>query len=437
MARSWCNRVHRGVSSVRAWPVMTLPRRLLLFIAAVVVADALALVLAARVSVIRPADVLLFGALLLCGAVTIEMTRRGGETALMVKDVCGVWELPMAILLPPVFALLAPLPRLALTQWRIRQIAPHRRVFSAAAISLSYGSVYLAFHELSQIMTISLTGGGSLRASFWILAVGGSFALSWMVNTCLLAPAIKWSDPSANLREMFTAAESLRNDLTEISVATVVTLAIAVTPVALVFALPFVTLLQRSSRHAQLVDASRMDAKTSLLNAVTWRRESSAEVSRAQRTGSGLAVALIDIDHFKAVNDSYGHLAGDDALRAISETLQSAVREYDLVGRFGGEEFALLLPQTDETGARAIVERIRAQVAELSIESASTPGIEPITLTVSVGVAVLGEAGEELTELLAAADAALYRAKNAGRNQVWLTTDSASFAVADYEMGLL
>jgi diguanylate cyclase (GGDEF)-like protein len=342
----------------------------------------------------------------------------------------------MAILLPPVFALLVPIPRLALTQWRIRKIAPHRRVFSAATISLSFGSVYLAFHELSRIMVISLTGPGS-RAALWVVAVGACFALQWVVNTCLLVPAIKGSDPSANIRQMLTAPENVRNDLTEVCVATVVTLGIAITPVALVFALPFVTLLQRSSRHAQLVDASRMDAKTGLLNAVTWRRESSAEVSRALRTGSGLAVALIDIDLFKVVNDSYGHLAGDDALRTVSATLQALVREYDLVGRFGGEEFALLLPQTDELGARNIVERIRAEVAGLCIEPTSTPGAEPITLTVSIGVAVLGGAGEDLTELLAAADVALYRAKGAGRNQVWVTTDTDSFAVTGYEAGRL
>ena len=385
---------------MRTWPVMELPRWLLVFIAAVVAADAAAIALAARVSVITPADLLLFGGLLACGAVTVEMTRRAGETALFIKDVCGVWELPMAILLPPVFALLVPIPRLALTQWRIRKIAPHRRVFSAATISLSFGSVYLAFHELSRIMVISLTGPGS-RAALWVVAVGACFAVQWVVNTCLLVPAIKGSDPSANIRQMLTAPENVRNDLTEVCVATVVTLGIAITPVALVFALPFVTLLQRSSRHAQLVDASRMDAKTGLLNAVTWRRESSAEVSRALRTGSGLAVALIDIDLFKVVNDSYGHLAGDDALRTVSATLQALVREYDLVGRFGGEEFALLLPQTDELGARNIVERIRAEVAGLCIEPTSTPGAEPITLTVSIGVAVLGGAGEDLTELLA------------------------------------
>src|ERR1017187_2139727 len=436
MTRSWCNRMHQRVRAVRTWPVMELPRWLLVFIAAVVAADAAAIPLAARVSVITPADLLLFGGLLACGAVTVEMTRRAGETALFIKDVCGVWELPMAILLPPVFALLVPIPRLALTQWRIRKIAPHRRVFSAATISLSFGSVYLAFHELSRIMVISLTGPGS-RAALWVVAVGACFALQWVVNTCLLVPAIKGSDPSANIRQMLTAPENVRNDLTEVCVATVVTLGIAITPVALVFALPFVTLLQRSSRHAQLVDASRMDAKTGLLNAVTWRRESSAEVSRALRTGSGLAVALIDIDLFKVVNDSYGHLAGDDALRTVSATLQALVREYDLVGRFGGEEFALLLPQTDELGARNIVERIRAEVAGLCIEPTSTPGAEPITLTVSIGVAVLGGAGEDLTELLAAADVALYRAKGAGRNQVWVTTDTDSFAVTGYEAGRL
>jgi diguanylate cyclase (GGDEF)-like protein len=436
MTRSWCNRMHQRVRAVRTWPVMELPRWLLVFIAAVVAADAAAIALAARVSVITPADLLLFGGLLACGAVTVEMTRRAGETALFIKDVCGVWELPMAILLPPVFALLVPIPRLALTQWRIRKIAPHRRVFSAATISLSFGSVYLAFHELSRIMVISLTGPGS-RAALWVVAVGACFALQWVVNTCLLVPAIKGSDPSANIRQMLTAPENVRNDLTEVCVATVVTLGIAITPVALVFALPFVTLLQRSSRHAQLVDASRMDAKTGLLNAVTWRRESSAEVSRALRTGSGLAVALIDIDLFKVVNDSYGHLAGDDALRTVSATLQALVREYDLVGRFGGEEFALLLPQTDELGARNIVERIRAEVAGLCIEPTSTPGAEPITLTVSIGVAVLGGAGEDLTELLAAADVALYRAKGAGRNQVWVTTDTDSFAVTGYEAGRL
>ncbi|HTP15559.1 MAG TPA: GGDEF domain-containing protein, partial [Streptosporangiaceae bacterium] len=414
--------MHRLVKAARTWPITELPRWLVVFVAAVVAADVAAIALAARVSVIRPGDLLLFAALLACGAATIELTRRGGETALLVKDVCGVWEMPMAILLPPVFALLVPIPRFAMTQWRIRKIALHRRVFSAAAISLSYGSVYLAFHGLSGAMTLSLTGAES-RAALWIVAVGACFALQWVVNSCLLVLPIKGSDPSANVRKMLTAPEVMRNDLTEICVATVVTLGIAITPVALVFALPFVTLLQRSSRHAQLVDASRTDAKTGLLNAVTWRRESSAEVSRALRTGSGLAVALIDIDYFKAVNDTYGHLAGDDALREVSSTLQALVREYDLVGRFGGEEFALLLPQTDEAGARNIVERIRAQVANLCIEPTSTPGTEPITLTVSIGVAVLGAAGSggQLTELLAAADAALYRAKGAGRNQVWVT----------------
>ena len=429
MRSSWRDRVRRLSRSVRTSQLLQLPRWLVAFVVAVIAADVAAIVLAARWTVVRPADLVVFGLLVACGGVTVEMMRRTGETALFIKDVCGVWELPIAILLPPMYALLAPIPRIALSQWRVRKIAVHRRVFTAAAISLSYGSVYLAFHEFDRLTVMSLTGPGRAAAA-WIVAVAACAGLQWAVNHGLVLTAVKGSDPTASVRQLLLARDSVHNDLTEACVATLVTLGVAISPVAIAFALPFVTLLQRSSRHAQLVSESRIDAKTGLLNAATWRRESSAEVARAVRTGSDLAVALIDIDRFKEVNDTHGHLAGDEVLGAIGRALLLLVREYDLVGRFGGEEFALMLPQTDQTAARRITERIRSQLAELRIDGSGRPGAEPIRLTVSIGVAAMSGVGEGLTELLAAADAAMYRAKRAGRNQVWVTTDTPSSGAA-------
>ena len=151
----------------------------------------------------------------------------------------------------------------------------------------------------------------------------------------------------------------MHNDIAEFCVAVLVTSGIAFTPLTIVFALPFVTLLQRSFRHAQLLNASRIDSKTGLLNAGTWEREAASEVARAVRTRTPLALMLIDLDHFKAVNDAYGHLAGDRALRAISRTFKIFLRDYDLAGRFGGEEFALLLPHTGAADAQRIAERMR------------------------------------------------------------------------------
>src|SRR5207237_5080891 len=112
---------------------------------------------------------------------------------------------------------------------------------------------------------------------------------------------------------------------------------------------------------------SRIDTKTGLLNASTWEREAAVEISRAVRTGTPLALALVDIDHFKAVNDTYGHLVGDKALRAVTDALRSQLRAYDLAGRFGGEEFAILLPQTREAQALRIAERLRTHIASLTI----------------------------------------------------------------------
>jgi diguanylate cyclase (GGDEF)-like protein len=148
-----------------------------------------------------------------------------------------------------------------------------------------------------------------------------------------------------------------------------------------------------------------------------------------------LAVALIDIDHFKAVNDSFGHLAGDRALRTVARALAIPLREYDLVGRFGGEEFALLLPQAKAVDAYRIAERIRTHIGSMPITVSDDTDAEPVRVSISIGVAALGarwdsSSGTQLTELLAAADGALYQAKRNGRNQVCVVTENATFGAS-------
>jgi diguanylate cyclase (GGDEF)-like protein len=394
----------------------------------VVAVYALAVTAAAHAASLPAHALLVLVFLLLCIAATVELTKRAGENAGLIRDVYAVWELPIALLLPPVYALLVPVFRFALVQWRIRRVPLHRRVFSVAIVGLSLGSASLVFHGLTGTPFESAVSPGA-HASAWILAVAAAALVQWAVNTALLLPAIKGSDPALGLREMVLAPERVRNDVAELCVAVLVTFGITSTPLTIVFALPFVTLLQRSLRHAQLLNASRVDSKTGLLNAGTWEREAGSEVARAVRTRSPLALMLIDLDHFKVVNDAYGHLVGDKALRAISRTFKIFLRDYDLAGRFGGEEFALLLPQTGVADAQRIAERMRVHIAEMPIATGDDPGAEPIRVTVSIGVAALGATwnrgtGSQLTDLLAAADTALYRAKGSGRDRVCMVTDN-------------
>jgi diguanylate cyclase (GGDEF)-like protein len=433
MSSERCNRVQWHARAVREWPLWQLPRWLVAFImvttAGYLLAIAVALVAAPGHESLR--DLWLCGLLLLCTALTVELTKRSGENAGLIKDVFAVWELPVAILLPPIYALLVPAVRLILIDLRILRVPLHLRVFTIAVIGLSYASASVVFHGITGQGFGEATHPGP-GATLWVCAVVAAAVTQWIVNTSLLFPAIKGSDPTVSVRELYLARERVHNDVAELCVAVLVTLGIAITPLTLLLAFPFVTLLQRSFRHAQLVNASRVDTKTGLLNAGTWEREAATEVARAVRTRTSLAVALIDIDHFKTVNDSFGHLAGDRALRTVARALTIFLREYDLVGRFGGEEFALLLPQAKAQDAYRIAERIRAHIGSMPIAVSDDADAEPARLSISIGVAALSarwdsNSGAQLTELLAAADGALYQAKRNGRNQVCVVTENARF----------
>jgi diguanylate cyclase (GGDEF)-like protein len=167
-------------------------------------------------------------------------------------------------------------------------------------------------------------------------------------------------------------------------------------------------------------------SKTGLLNAGAWERKATVQIARAVRTGIPSALALVDIDHFKVVNDTYGHLVRDKVLRAVTDALRNELRDYDLAGQFGEEGFALLLPHAREVDAINVAERLRAHIACMAIPVGDDAESGPcIKLTISIGVAALEGASRELTDMLAAADAALYYAKETGRNKTHVISASA------------
>ena len=413
------SRLLRQSFAVRSWALWSVqPRWLVAFVLAVIAADLTALGVAASSTAITRSNLALFCLLLGCTAASMELTRKSGEQGGMIKDVHGVWELPTAILLPPLYALIIPAIRIALLQWRIRRAPVYRRVFSGAMLSLSYGAASVTFHGLSGL--IPQEAGGTLsRGTVWTLVMVVSVLAKETVNKSMLLTVVKASDPGATWRTEVFSREPLYNDGAELCTGVLVTYGVAGNPWLALAALPVVTLLQRSLRHVQLVNDSRADSKTGLLNAATWEREATTEVTRAVRTRTPLAVALLDIDRFKVINDTYGHLAGDQVLKELARSLESLLRDYDRAGRFGGEEFSLLLPQTRAVDAFRIAERVRANIAGLSIIVPGATGGERVHVTVSIGVAALDSGCKrEYSELMAAADAALYRAKSGGRDQV-------------------
>ncbi len=185
------------------------------------------------------------------------------------------------------------------------------------------------------------------------------------------------------------------------------------------------------SHEKELVRLATTDALTQIHNRRHALELARAEIARQRRTGRPLALLVMDLDHFKAVNDSHGHAVGDAVLVGVGAVCKQALRGMDIFGRLGGEEFIVVLPETDEAQAVASSERLRARVAALETPA---PGAR-VRITVSIGIAVVREKADDvdavLAQLLKRADAALYTAKEQGRDRcvVW-RQESATHAGA-------
>ncbi|MEY4590009.1 MAG: hypothetical protein RL497_2085 [Pseudomonadota bacterium] len=172
--------------------------------------------------------------------------------------------------------------------------------------------------------------------------------------------------------------------------------------------------LQRANKQLHII--SRTDGLTGLLNRKTWEETLHHEFKRFTRYGHTCSLLMFDIDHFKRVNDTYGHPAGDEVIRQTAAVVRRCIRDIDVAGRYGGEEFAVLLSDTDAQGALVVAERLRTQIEANTVYYED----QVIHFTISLGVAEVNSRMSEPTLWIDSADRGLYRAKRAGRNQAYV-----------------
>jgi diguanylate cyclase (GGDEF)-like protein len=428
--------VSHGLDCVELWHGMAAlhPRQWKLWgerrvvVAYVLTVDIVAVALAIGViaaTPVRTGDLFRFG-LLVAGAVVhqeavrqIEILRERAVGSGLLPNLKSLWIFAavLSVPLPLVFALTVVV---YLHAWyRTRPGRLYRKLFSGATMVLAPAAA-IAVLELAgptgyPIIPHGLPG---------LVALIGAGTVYWLVNFGLVCCAVMMSDPLQPTRQ------AVGNLSDQIVVAA--SLGLGVTLAAMLVWAPWlitvlmitVIALHRALLLPHFQQAARTDSKTGLLTAGFWHEVAGREIERARRLVEPLGVLMLDLDHFKSFNDRMGHLVGDQVLRAVADGLRSETRPYDLVGRFGGEEFVILLPGVGTTQIEHVADRIRLRVSRLCV-LVHGPHDRPVTvdgISVSIGAAVCPNDGNELDRLLQAADGALMAAKAAGRDRVHLAT---------------
>jgi diguanylate cyclase (GGDEF)-like protein len=215
------------------------------------------------------------------------------------------------------------------------------------------------------------------------------------------------------LREVMLSRDDQVMEFATFSLAVLLAIALVFAPLLSPLVLVLIVVLRRSALVQELQVQATRDAKTGLLNAGAWRQEADRHIVRAERLNGSMSVVMLDLDHFKVLNDTYGHPAGDATLKAVADCLTEALRGYDAIGRYGGEEFIALLNEADATVSAVVADRLCARIRALDL-----PHGGKVTASIGVGVGKAGKHG--LDELISVADKALYVAKGAGRDQVYI-----------------
>lgn len=408
--------------TLREWSLWSAPRQVLLLVLAVDLAAVAAYLTYTATFTAEPADLVRFGVLLAGTVIHLEATRgierlretsRGRSLYANLKD---MWFFAALLLLPG--ALTMTLIVLAYVYDWLRVHIRH----PAHRTSYNVGTVLLGCTASLVVLDLAGSGPGGLPSGpfglLLVIAVGVAY---FGVNLALVTAVVKLSAPDMTIREI------LGEPSQQVVVVAGMGLGVAIASMLLyhpwLAAVLIVTslCLHRVLLLPQFRAAARTDGKTGLLTAGFWHELAAVEIERAVRLTRPVAVLMIDLDLFKAINDRIGHLGGDQVIRAVADELRREIRPGDLVGRFGGEEFVMLLPAAGKREVSRIAERLRHRIAALQVPVTGRQGPTVVAdMSVSIGVAVAPDDGIEIDQLLLAADTALFTAKDSGRNQVRL-----------------
>ncbi|KAA2262741.1 GGDEF domain-containing protein [Solihabitans fulvus] len=406
----------------------TTPRPVLSYVLAV---DLLAVAATAATAGLLPitgADWTRLAILIGCSIVHVELSRSIERVRKLAAgsgpfvDGLTPWHFAAVLVLPaPLASALVVFTQtyVWLRVWRGRRPL-YKWVFSAATVLLAT--------QASAIVLAAAPGAHPGIPLGWlgIALVLVAAVLRWLINYALILGAILVSSPDLRAAQIVSEFSEQVIEAGALGLGLAAAGLLEFDPRLLVGIILGLVAMHRGVLLTQFRHASRTDGKTGLYTPTWWHQIAESALRRAVATRTSVAVLMLDLDHFKRLNDTFGHLAGDEVLRAVADAITETVRSYDAACRWGGEEFAILLPEVNVTELRAIAERIRNQVKALVLDVAATDQTAPpqVTgLTISIGGALYPSPGiTGLDDLQLAADTALYGAKEAGRDRVHLAS---------------
>jgi len=348
-----------------------------------------------------------------------EASRRVADLRLRIAglsyfDMTSVWTFAGALALPPLLGFVLVVIIRFYMWWRYQRnsrSAKYRHVYTAASIVIACEVAHVVDKF---VLSLSSADNMAVAASFAILL---SIVAYRAVQAGIIAVAVYVSDPMSSPRTLLGDRDANAFEIATLSLGGMLAMIVEPTLLLGVLVLAPMVVLQRGALVKELAVAATTDSKTGLLNASAWTQLAERDLARVVRERGTAVVLVLDMDHFKDVNDSHGHMVGDSALRAVADALTAELRDYDLVGRFGGEEFVAILPGMNVDDGVSAAERLRLRILRLEIPAADGSTLDSM-LSASIGVAGFPQHGSELSELLQAGDVALYAAKRAGRNRV-------------------